>query len=299
MMRIFLITGLGFLVLVGGSRDLRADAIRIDFEAVVTYVSNILCGGCLSEVEVGDTIRGYYIYDTNVADSNPDPHTGRYEYSVPPNGIVAYLDVGTDVFVFQTDTTAIDVVLTVGDSLTSGGLHDSYWYVSNNNVDESSSTGMGWIWINLVDNTATALSSDSLPSVSPNLGDWQTNYDLIIAGRDNEWVIWSDLISISEPPTAIREHDPYLTLHQNYPNPFNPTTTLWFQISNHDRVILDIFDVGGKRVRRLVDSNLYPADYRLSWNGRNDDGARVASGVYFYRLTAGDKSLTKKMVLLK
>ncbi len=83
------------------------------------------------------------------------------------------------------------------------------------------------------------------------------------------------------------------------PNPFNPTTTIRFSVAHRAHVRLVVFDVSGRRVRTLVDDTRAPARYRVTWNGRTDRGARVASGVYFYRLEADGVQQTRKMVLLK
>ncbi len=88
-------------------------------------------------------------------------------------------------------------------------------------------------------------------------------------------------------------------LAQNYPNPFNPTTTIAFDIAKAGRATLVVYDVTGARVRTLVDGAVQAGPHRLTWDGRNDQRQPVGSGVYFYRLSTGGKSLTKKMVLLK
>jgi hypothetical protein len=89
------------------------------------------------------------------------------------------------------------------------------------------------------------------------------------------------------------------SLDQNFPNPFNPVTTIRFQLEESSRVRLDIFDVRGALVRTLVDGARPAGGNLVTWDGKNDSGQTVSSGVYFYRLTADDFSHTKKMVLLK
>jgi hypothetical protein len=106
----------------------------------------------------------------------------------------------------------------------------------------------------------------------------------------------------SEPGTASAiEHTPRMTtrLEQNVPNPFNPATAIRFAIAAPARVDLVIYDVAGRRVRTLVSGHRPPDTYRVTWDGTDDRGARVASGIYFYRLTAGNFAQTRKMVLLK
>jgi flagellar hook assembly protein FlgD len=89
------------------------------------------------------------------------------------------------------------------------------------------------------------------------------------------------------------------TLYQNFPNPFNPATTIAFDLQIGRDVTLIIYDVAGGLVRTLVSRNLPVGRYTSDWNGTDDSGRRVASGIYFYRLHAGGFVETRKMVLLK
>jgi hypothetical protein len=89
-------------------------------------------------------------------------------------------------------------------------------------------------------------------------------------------------------------------LHANVPNPFNPITTISYDIpAGGADVNISIFDVSGRLVRELVREHRPAGVSSAQWNGENDRGQRVASGVYFYRMRAGDFVETKKMVLLK
>lgn len=97
---------------------------------------------------------------------------------------------------------------------------------------------------------------------------------------------------------AVRDK-PGPVLTQNQPNPFNPTTTIAYSLSVGAHVTLTIFDVGGRRVRVLTDTMAAAGPHDVSWDGLDDNGRGVASGVYFYRLVAGSFTQTKKMVLLK
>jgi M6 family metalloprotease-like protein len=90
-------------------------------------------------------------------------------------------------------------------------------------------------------------------------------------------------------------------LGQNYPNPFNPSTTILYSIAPGDPVLtnLAIFNVLGQKVATLVDEVQSPGAHRVTWEGKDDGGAKVASGVYFYRLVHGEQAEAKKMMLLK
>jgi len=89
------------------------------------------------------------------------------------------------------------------------------------------------------------------------------------------------------------------SLSQNYPNPFNPTTQFDFSLPKSEQVRIDIFNVNGQKVRTLVDG-AYPAgSHTVTWDATSDNGDPVATGVYLYRLTAGEVTQTKKMSFIK
>jgi rhodanese-related sulfurtransferase len=91
-------------------------------------------------------------------------------------------------------------------------------------------------------------------------------------------------------------------LLQNYPNPFNPRTDIRYQIAESDLLAhtsLKIYNILGQEIRTLVDQAQEPGYYTVTWDGRDDTGRQVASGFYFYRLSAGEFTATKSMVLLK
>jgi hypothetical protein len=89
-------------------------------------------------------------------------------------------------------------------------------------------------------------------------------------------------------------------LHQNSPNPFNPVTSIAYDLPARGRVTLRIYDVSGKVVRDLVDAELPAGSHTASWNGLDDAGRRIASGIYLYRLVFDNVPVdTKKMLMLK
>lgn len=88
-------------------------------------------------------------------------------------------------------------------------------------------------------------------------------------------------------------------LRANVPNPFNPVTKIAFELPEAGRVTLAVFDIRGRRVRQLVDEAKQPGRYDVDWNGTDDSGHRLASGVYFCRMEAGPFRETRRMTLLK
>ena len=101
-------------------------------------------------------------------------------------------------------------------------------------------------------------------------------------------------------PTPSPEAPPRVTaLYQNVPNPFNPTTTIGFDLAHQGQVEIQIFDVSGRRIRTLVIGKLLGGHHIVTWNGLDDAGHSVASGVYFYQLVTADYRATRKLVVLR
>ncbi|MEW6685965.1 MAG: T9SS type A sorting domain-containing protein [Candidatus Edwardsbacteria bacterium] len=88
-------------------------------------------------------------------------------------------------------------------------------------------------------------------------------------------------------------------LCQNYPNPFSSQTAIRYSLSAMSHTTLKIYNIAGQLVKTLVNEPQKPGYYAVRWNGKNQSGVSVASGVYFYRLRAGDFTATKKMVILR
>ena len=88
-------------------------------------------------------------------------------------------------------------------------------------------------------------------------------------------------------------------LYQNVPNPFNPSTTIHYEVPASAQVALSVYDVGGRLVRRLVNDQKPRGSHVVRWDGRDEGGQEVSSGVYFVLLRSAGFTLTKRMVLLK
>ncbi|MFC1492430.1 T9SS type A sorting domain-containing protein [candidate division KSB1 bacterium] len=104
--------------------------------------------------------------------------------------------------------------------------------------------------------------------------------------------------------TGIEENDRRVTpdgfeLMQNYPNPFNPSTTISFKLLSPSDVSLKIYNISGQLVKTLISKKMSSGQHVIKWNGKNDLGMKVGSGLYIYSLKAGTFSSTRKMVILK
>lgn len=128
--------------------------------------------------------------------------------------------------------------------------------------------------------------------------------DVIEADRQYQWTTraragtrvgqWSDPVTFFTRPAALRRE-----LEPNYPNPFNPQTTIAFTLPATERAVLEIYSLTGTRVWSRTFDNLTGGRHTVIWDGRDNAGEGVASGVYFYRLSADGFTQTRKMVLVR
>ncbi|RMG62208.1 MAG: T9SS C-terminal target domain-containing protein [Calditrichaeota bacterium] len=125
----------------------------------------------------------------------------------------------------------------------------------------------------------------------PNLAAGSMQHFQVLAGEAER--IRQELVRLQAIPAAYQ-------LYANYPNPFNPGTALRFALPEPQKVTLEVYDLLGQRVRILLKQNPLQAGYHTTyWDGRNERGEAVASGIYLYRLKAGPFVKTRRMILLK
>jgi len=172
----------------------RATLITIDIEAVVDSVSdegNYLEG----KIQVGDTITGFYVYESTTPDSSPlDPVQGNYWHYAPPAGIA--LTVGG--LNFMTDPFNIAFHVAIRNNIP----EDTYALVSFNNLPLSNGTQVDSIWWQLKDNTGSAFSSDALPTITPILDQWGNNR-LRFHGERGRYIVNAHVTSAIPEPTTL------------------------------------------------------------------------------------------------
>lgn len=139
----------------------------------------------------------------------------------------------------------------------------------------------------------------------PNLGvgydsiltDWRELTDSTLADTLNRWFNRQTWVIGIRPIS--NEIPNKFQLNQNYPNPFNPSTSIMFSIPRTEHVTLKIYDIMGKEVYMLVNEKLSAGIYSVKWSSINYYGDDVSSGIYFFRITAGDFVESRKMILVK
>jgi len=103
----------------------------------------------------------------------------------------------------------------------------------------------------------------------------------------------------SVPMTVERALPTTYALSQNYPNPFNPETVIEYELPEESHVTLTVYNVLGQEIRRLENEVKPGGYYKVVWDGKNEFGGQVATGIYFYRLEAGAFTSIRKMMILK
>ncbi len=127
---------------------------------------------------------------------------------------------------------------------------------------------------------------------------------LHVYSRFTGTIYFDDLTIENLTLTDLAENDPgiipqTLELGNNYPNPFNPSTTIEYAVPRADKVVIEVFNMVGQRVNTLIKGFHAAGKYRTVWNGLDNNGNKVSSGVYFYSILQGNARIVKKMILLK
>ena len=123
--------------------------------------------------------------------------------------------------------------------------------------------------------------------------------DIVITCDSWDTKIVNVVLEVAADETEVEELPEAVTLNGNYPNPFNPETEIMFQLPENTDINLSVYNLKGQLVRTLVDNYLPGGSHSVIWDGKTNNGELVGSGVYFYKLTAGEICQTRKMILLK
>jgi hypothetical protein len=125
-----------------------------------------------------------------------------------------------------------------------------------------------------------------------------TYYWRVSVTTDSSTSGWSQVWSFTHPGLTDLEEEQIMpttfSLHQNYPNPFNPSTTIRYGLPERSHVLLEVYNLAGQRVATLIDG-----EQQAGWNEVVFEDKTLASGLYFYRLQAGDFVETRKLILIK
>jgi|GEM_PF-6825151 len=164
------------------------------------------------------------------------------------------------------------------------------WY--ENRLNEATNDfGSEQLVSNIADGPVKVLSGDL---------DGDGDMDLLTLSTNDDEVNWFE--NTGNPVGVSSEEDLLPTrfsLNQNYPNPFNPSTTITYSLSRSEMVNLEVYNTSGQKVQTLISVRKPAGNHSVKWDGNNNAGEPVASGVYYYQLKAGTFSATRKLLLLR
>ncbi|MCK4329197.1 T9SS type A sorting domain-containing protein [candidate division WOR-3 bacterium] len=171
------------------------------------------------------------------------------------------------------------------------GTGDS-WYIGSGSetldpaTDEKIHLCGGYFWFN----------EDGTMTTPPGPGDvWRINSAGPRVPCDGNVYTFTTIVGIEEGP----ENPLMSVLYQNTPNPFNSETAISYSMISKEMVSLKVYDLAGRVVRTLVDNTQNAGNYNIRWDGKDDKGNRLASGIYFYRIDIGGFKSMRKMILLR
>lgn len=194
----------------------------------------------------------------------------------------------------------IPVELTAFNAASANGMVTLKWETASetNNSGFNIERGIDGNWTNIGfvkgKGTTTEMNNYSFVDDINKLNyDGVVNYRLKQVDYDGKYSYSKELsVNSVQGPTSF-------SLSQNHPNPFNPTTIINFVVPKQDNVKIVIYDAMGREVNQLMNDVLPAGKHQIIWNGVDGNGAKVASGIYFYRLESSSTTLTKKMILMK
>jgi len=207
--------------------------------------------------------------------------------------VLQVLIIDSDLLEPQLDLT--DTIQSEDERINGLAIHE----VTNDSVNEILAARQKGI-IEVLDGTTGDLiaTSDTLPPILFFcFGNIIGSSDICISDGDSLFVYSVGYVGVKEEKENNLPQK--FTLFQNYPNPFNPNTTIEYYLPKNCKVTLSIYNILGQKVKTLV-RGYQKAGYReVAWDGKDNNGREVASGIYFYRLETEDYIQTKKMVLIK
>lgn len=198
------------------------------------------------------------------------------------------------VFINDRDVAALQFTVS-GDGVTLGAIRQGMrmnapqWYMAANMMDEST--------INVVIIRSGARSLDAgegVVATFPVSGSGRVTLDRVVVADPS-----AQGIPVTVADLNWNDLEDAVALGQNYPNPFNPTTTIPYTIDRASQVRLIIYDIAGREVKQVVDGLKSAGSYSAVWDGTDDRGIQVPSGVYLARVEAGMTVKTRKMVLAR
>ena len=285
----------------GGSNILPGAAMSVQWTTPASFASQITAADIHFSSDNGAT---WTQLANHIANSGSFNWTTPADAYMPQCRVMITLWKGTEVFGqgINQDTFSIAAPVAVGLKSFEAAVEDGDAVLRWQTNFESDTDGFQIVRSGTQDGVYTRINSDLIAAKGDIAG---ASYEYRDASIRANQTYWYKLVEVTAGDDA-SQFGPYSvtfkvtnSLDQNMPNPFNPATTIRYSIAQDENVSLVVYDVAGRQVRTLVENRQRADVYKVTWDGVNDHGERVASGMYFYRLAAGKFVETRKMMLLK
>lgn len=281
------------------------DTADFHFRSVVELVQGVVPGtiaGVVTDTDTGDFIEGALV-TAGVYTTTTDAD-GEYSFDVDPDtyDVECSFDgyetsTQTGIVVTSGNTSQVDFAL---QHMYNPPVNLTYTYTAPNVILQwSAPVGPGLTGYNIYRNDEVINTVTSLLFIDPNVPAGTYTYYITALYGDYESVPSNEVeveVPVGNDPNLL----PTVTkLGGNYPNPFNPTTLINFSVAEHGHVSIEVYNIKGEKVSTLRNNEMDAGNYSVTWNGIDDNGRSVSSGVYFYKMKAGKYGETKKMILMK
>ncbi|MDP8200677.1 MAG: carboxypeptidase regulatory-like domain-containing protein [Candidatus Tenebribacter burtonii] len=280
------------------------DAADFHFRSVVELVQGMVPGtieGTVTDTDTGLAIEGVLVSAgtyTTTTDAN-----GDYSMDVDPDtytvsGALAGYETyeQTGVVVASSDVVVVDFAM---QHLYNPPLNLSYSFTSPNVILQwEEPVGPGLTMYNVYRDGNVIATIPALLYIDSGLPSGAYTY-YVTAMYGTYESVPSNEVEVTVTGTGPGNIPLITKLGGNYPNPFNPSTEISFAIVNQGHVFIEVFNIKGEKVAVLRDEVIKPGNYSVTWNGRDENGNPVSSGVYFYKMKASKFVSTKKMILIK
>lgn len=141
------------------------------------------------------------------------------------------------------------------------------------------------------------------PTVALKDGKIYTVWNTLKAANSINFILWANILDFDNPAVGVEQQPEQapvsFRLLQNYPNPFNPATTIRFEVAQQAQVQLAVYNILGEEIITLVNEEVMPGSHDAVWDGKDDRGKDVSSGIYLYKLNIAGRTEIKKMILVR
>ncbi len=215
--------------------------------------------------------------------------------SVEVNGDVAYVAVGDSLLILDISIPEMPIVVSYikpheGCQIDYCVIQDGLLFVNDSNWNE--------LFIYDIENPYQPALLLDFPW-GYNTKHIQVVGDILYTANEHGGINMLDLQLMGVETDQLDVSPEYNTVLSNYPNPFNPSTTIAFTIPTDGCVTLEVFNIKGQKVKSLLDRRMEKGEHAITWHGDDDSGKSCSSGVYLYRMKAGDATKTSRMLLMK